>query len=75
MSEEDDQELELYWDATYAIAISLMANYPDLQPEYVGLNELVELIINLPGFRDDPALVTERILQDIQIIWFEEATS
>jgi FeS assembly protein IscX len=75
LSEEDDQELELYWDATYAIAISLMTHHPDLQPEYVGLNELVELIINLPGFQDDPALVTERILQDIQITWFEEATS
>ncbi len=75
MSEEDDQELELYWDATFAIAISLMTHYPDLQPEYVGQNELVELIISLPGFQDDPALVTERILQDIQITWFEEATS
>jgi FeS assembly protein IscX len=40
----------------------------------VGLNELAELVEALPGFRDDPALVNERILFDIQITWYEEAT-
>jgi len=68
-------EPELFWDATYAIAVALMDNYPDISPENVGLNELAELIQGLPGFADDPALANERILIDIQIVWFEEAVN
>jgi FeS assembly protein IscX len=64
----------LYWDSTYAIALALIEHYPDKLPEDVGLNELAELVEALPGFRDDPALVNERILLDIQITWYEEAT-
>ena len=65
---------ELYWDSTYAIAIALMEHYPQSDPEDVGLNQLAEFIVALPGFSDDPAMVTERILADIQIVWYEEAT-
>ncbi len=64
----------LYWDSAYAMAIALMENYPDLQPEDVGLEELAELIETLPGFADDPAMATERILIDVQIVWYEEKT-
>ena len=66
---------ELYWDSTYAIVLALIEQHPDLDPEDVGLHELAELIENLSGFNDDPALVTERILLDIQIIWYEEMTN
>ncbi len=63
---------ELFWDATYAIALALIAYYPERSPEDVGLIELQKMVQALPGFADDPALVTERILFDIQITWFEE---
>ena len=63
---------ELYWDSTYAIVVALMEQYPHLQPEMVGLDELTEMVENLPGFVDDPALATERMLLDIQITWYEE---
>ena len=63
---------ELYWDSTYAIVVALMARFPHLQPEMVGLDELTEMVENLPGFVDDPALATERMLLDIQITWYEE---
>ncbi len=56
------------------MAIALIENYPDLQPEDVGLEELAELIETLPGFADDPAMATERILIDVQIVWYEEKT-
>ena len=65
----------LYWDATYAIAVSLIHHYPQTNPEDVGVVELAEMIEALPNFADDPALVTERILQDIQIAWFEEKSA
>lgn len=64
--------MALYWDSTYAITISLIAQYPHLNPVDIGLEELADLVESLPSFGDDPALVTERILQDIQITWYEE---
>lgn len=64
---------ELYWDATYAIATALMTAYPELNPATIGLDQLHQLVMRLPGFVDDPALANDRILMDIQITWFEEA--
>ena len=64
--------LELYWDSTYAIVVTLMETHPSLQPESVGLLEIASLVEQLPGFADDPAMVTERILLDIQNVWYEE---
>ncbi len=66
---------ELYWEATYAIAMALIEHCPNRNPENVGLTELAHLVQSLPGFSDDPALVTEQILLDIQTVWYEEATS
>ena len=66
---------QLYWESTYAIAVGLITQYPERNPEDVGLEELVQLIESLPGFDDDPTMVTERILLDIQIVWYEEATN
>lgn len=67
--------MQLYWDATYAIALALMEAHPGRDPVDMGLAELAELVEALPQFRDDPALVTDRILQDIQITWYEENTT
>jgi len=70
-----DENPALFWDATYAIAMKLMEVHPALSPEDVGLNELKELVVNLPGFCDDPVLANEQILLDIQTVWYEEATA
>lgn len=69
-----DNNLELYWHSTYAIVVSLMRHHPNLSPLNIGLLELAESVVALPGFDDDPDMVTERILLDIQITWFEEST-
>ena len=66
---------ELYWDSTYAIVLALMEHHPNRQPEDIGLHELGELVTSLPGFKDNPAIATERILLDIQNTWYEEATT
>jgi FeS assembly protein IscX len=50
-----------------------MENYPNQQPVNTGLEELVALVTALPGFEDDPALVTEQILYDILNVWYEES--
>ncbi len=69
------QPSQLYWESTYAITVALMTHCPQHNPENIGLEELAQLIEALPGFADDPAMVTERILLDIQTVWYEEATS
>lgn len=65
--------LQLYWESTYAIALALLEHFPKTQPENVGLHEMAEMVQSLPGFSDDPSMVTDRILMDIQIAWYEEA--
>jgi FeS assembly protein IscX len=64
----------LYWDSTFAIAVALMTAYPECRPEDVGLVDLAGMVQGLPDFVDDPALVNERILLDIQTVWYEEMT-
>ncbi len=67
-----DSAGELYWDSTYAIVQALLQHHPSLSPEQLGLLEMAGLIERLPGFQDDPALATERMLLDIQNVWYEE---
>lgn len=66
---------DLFWDATYAIAMTLMEEYPTIDIESIGLEQLANMILALPAFYDDPRLVTNQILLDIQTIWYEEATT
>lgn len=66
---------ELYWDSTYAVAVSLIEQHPNRTPVDVGLNELADLVVALPGFSDDPDAVTEQFLLDILTVWYEEATN
>ena len=68
----DIAPMELYWDSDYAIATALLETYPELDPNAIGLIEIADLVETLPGFADDPTQVTERILLDIQLTWFEE---
>ena len=65
-------ELELFWDATYAIVVTLLDQHPHINPENLGLEEIATLIEQLPNFADDPSFATERMLLDIQTTWYEE---
>lgn len=72
---QEGPEQELFWESTYAIVQALMIHFPEQDPTAVGINQLAEMIESLPGFADDPAMATERILMDIQIVWYEEASN
>jgi FeS assembly protein IscX len=67
------QVAALYWESTYAVVMALLEHYPEQSAEDVGLVELAQLVESLPGFSDDPGMMTERILLDIQTVWYEEA--
>lgn len=64
----------LYWDASFEIVLMLMEVYPDIDLDSVGLEELNQMIVTLPDFDDDPALVNDGILNDILREWYEENT-
>jgi FeS assembly protein IscX len=62
----------LYWDASYEIVLTLMEVYPEIDLDSVGLEQLNQMIIELPNFMDEPALVNDGILNDILREWYEE---
>lgn len=63
----------LYWDATYEIVLALMEAYPDFEIDRVGMQELCQMIIQLPNFADDPDMVNDSILRAILRDWYEES--
>lgn len=62
----------LYWEATYDIVLCLMEAYPQVDIDSVGTEQLYQWVITLPDFADDPALVTDAILNDLLREWYEE---
>ena len=66
---------KLYWDSSYEIALNLMEVYPAIDLDTVGMDQLFQMVIRLPNFADDPALVNDGILNEILREWYEEASS
>lgn len=67
-----DEPPILLWDSSYAIVRALGRHYPQVDADSVGLDQLRQLIIALPGFADDPTLAHEALLRDILREWYEE---
>lgn len=63
----------LYWDSTYEIVLNLIAVYPQIDPNQLGVQQLLEMILALPNFADEPVLANEDLLVDILRVWYEEA--
>lgn len=62
----------LTWESTYAIALELRRQHPDVKLEQVSLQQIYRWTIALPEFKDDPALANDDILSAIFQDWFEE---
>ena len=65
----------LSWDASYEIILALMDAYPNIDVESVGTAQLQQMIVGLPNFVDDPALMYDGLLDDILRDWYEETFS
>lgn len=63
----------LYWDSTYEIVLNLIGAYPHIDPDQVGIQQLLDMILALPNFADEPVLANEDLLVDILRVWYEEA--
>ena len=65
-------EDQLSWESTYPIALALAKAHPDVELEDISLNMILEWIVALPDFHDDPVMVNDEILTAILQEWFEE---
>lgn len=75
MSDDAEDPKPLYWDASYEIVLSLMEHHPDADLDTLGIQQLFEWIITLPGFADEPILANDALLTEILREWYEESTS
>ena len=67
--------MELKWIDSLDIAIALDEAHPDVDPRNVRFTDLMEWIMALEDFNDDPNHCGERILEAIQMHWIEEKES
>lgn len=64
--------MQLYWDDAEDIGYALAAKFPDKNPLEVRFTDLHRMVVELPGFDDDPKASTEGKLEAIQMAWHEE---
>lgn len=64
--------MDLKWTDSLDVAIALDEAYPDVDPKTVRFTDLMEWVLALEEFDDDPEHCGERILEAIQMAWIEE---
>ena len=60
------------WTDTLEIAEALIEAHPEVDPKRVNFVDLMQWVLALPGFDDDPKRCGERILEAIQMSWIDE---
>ena len=60
------------WRDAEDIAIALMEAHPDVDPLTVRFTDLHRWVTELRGFSDDPKASNEKVLEAIQMKWYEE---
>lgn len=60
------------WTDTLDIAIALEEAHADADNVNLRFTDLHAWVCDLPGFTDDPAKSTEKILEAIQMAWIDE---
>ena len=64
--------MTLNWEGTYAIALELRRQHPDVNLDHVTLGQIYKWTLALSEFEDDPSLANDDILYAIYQDWFEE---
>lgn len=62
----------LKWTDTLDIAEALIEVHPEQDPTQINFVDLMQWVIALPDFDDDPKRCGERILEAIQQTWMDE---
>jgi len=61
------------WTDTLDIAIALADTHPEVDPLTVRFTDLMNWVMALDGFDDEPGRCGEKILEAIQQAWIDEA--
>ncbi|HSH54459.1 MAG TPA: Fe-S cluster assembly protein IscX [Methylotenera sp.] len=61
------------WTDSLTIAQALYDKFPEVDPKTVVFMDLMQWVLDLEGFNDDPKRCGEKILEAIQLAWIEEA--
>ena len=64
--------MSLNWESSYAIALELRRQHPEVNIEEITLKQIYEWTLQLQEFEDEPALANDDILYAIYQDWFEE---
>lgn len=59
----------LMWDDVNDIAFELLDAHPEVDPLDINFVELLEWVIELPDFDDDPDAASEEKLEAIVLAW------
>ena len=62
----------LRWTDVHAIGELLYDQFPDLDPLTIRFTDLLQWILALEEFDDDPERCGERVLEAIQMAWLSE---
>lgn len=64
--------MKLTWKDTEEIAWALMDKFPDQDPLRLSFPKLHKMVLELEDFSDSPESSNEKILENIQMAWYEE---
>ena len=64
--------MELDWQDAAEIALRLFDRYPELDPLTVRFTQLHQWVTELSEFKADSKASNEKILEAIQMAWYEE---
>ena len=60
------------WTDTREIVEALLETHPETDPTRVNFVDLMQWVLELPDFEDDPKRCGERVLEAIQQMWIDE---
>jgi FeS assembly protein IscX len=61
------------WTDVNDIAIELAETHPQVDPTRINFVDLMNWVVALPDFEDDPKHCGEKLLEAIQQAWIDEA--
>ena len=64
--------MKLTWKDADEIAWALADKYPDQDPLKLSFPALHRMVCGLDDFTDSPDAANERLLENIQMTWYEE---
>ena len=64
--------MSLRWTDVHALGELLYDARPELEPLSVRFTDLMQWVLELEEFEDDPSRCGERVLEAIQMAWYSE---